>query len=97
MTYKTIFKSRFHSWDEINFAAEYELTLRYTSLSGIICSFDLEKDEIKYHYLAQGSYICNKHYRCIPYSEEAINFLIANLPHGKYIGLAFTDESFNKK
>lgn len=97
VTYKTIFKSSFHSWDDINFVAEYELTPRYTPINGIICSFDLEKDEIKYHYLAQGAYTCNKHYFCFPYSEEAINFLLANLPHGKYMGLAFTDDSFNKK
>lgn len=98
VTYKTIFKSSFHRWDEVNFVAEYEVTLRSVSppFNGIMCSFDLEKDEIKYHHFASG-YICNKHYLCFPYSEEAINFLLANLPYGKYLGLAFTDESFDKR
>ncbi|MCH5298722.1 MAG: hypothetical protein J1E96_03055 [Ruminococcus sp.] len=94
--YKTIFKSSFHSWNDIKFVAEYEINFRYSQVNGIICSFDLEKDKIKFHYLAGGS-TSNKHYFCFPYSEEAINFLLANLPNGKYLGLAFTDESFNKK
>ena len=94
VTYKTIFKSKLHSWNEVNFVAEYELTFRYTQVNGIICSFDLEKDEIKFNHFVKE--ISNKHYLCFPYSEEAINYLIANLPHGKYLGLAFTDESFNK-
>lgn len=91
--YKTIFKSIFHSWDDIKFVAEYKVTLRYTPINGIICSFDFEKDEIKYRHLTVG-YTCKKQYLCFPYSEEAMNFLIANLPYGKYIGLAFTDDSF---
>lgn len=93
--YKTIFKSRFHSWNDIKYVAEYEINLRYAPVNGIICSFDLEKDEIKYRHFANG-YTYNKHCICIPYSEEAINFLIANLPNSKYLGLAFTDDSFKK-
>lgn len=94
LIYKTIFKSSFHNWNDMNFVAAYELTLRYTPINGIICSFDLEKDEIKCSHFARV--INNKHYLCFPYSEETKNFLISNLPYGKYLGLAFTDESFNK-
>ena len=97
VTYKTIFRSSFHSWDEINFVAEYKLTLRSisTPFNGIICSFDLEKDDIKFHHFAKGAYTCNKHYFCFPYSGESINYIIANLPSDKFLGLVFTDESFN--
>lgn len=95
IVYKTIFKSSFHSWDDVNFAAEYEITLRYTPINGIICSFDLAKDEIKYSHFVK--WINPKHCLCFPYSEETKDYLIDNLPYGKYLGLTFTDESLNKK
>lgn len=92
--HKTIFKSSFHNWNDMNFVAAYELTLRCTPINGIICSFDLEKDEIKCSHFVRV--INNRHCLCFPYSEETKNYLIINLPYGKYLGLAFTDESFIK-
>lgn len=92
--YKTIFKKRFFSWDNIKFISSYEVTIRYTQSKGIICSFNLEKDEIKYIHFSRSFSV--KHYYCFPYSEETVNYIISNSPSNKYIGLGFTDKNFEQ-
>lgn len=89
--YKTIFKKRFFSWDDIKFISSYEVTIRHTQSKRIICSFNLEENEIKYIHFSRSFSV--KHYYCFPYSEEAVNYIISNSPSNKYIGLAFTDEN----
>lgn len=92
LLYRTIFKKRFYNWDEMKFVATYRITLRKIPITGIICSIDLDREEIEYNHLKKGTYI--DHYFCFPCSEETENYLLSTLPSDKYIGLAFTDENF---
>lgn len=94
LLYRTIFKKRFYNWDEMKFVASYKITFRKTPVTGIICSIDLDKDEIQYKHLIK--FFSLKHYFSFPCSEEAENYLLSTLPSDKYIGLAFTDEIFIK-
>ena len=92
LLYRTIFKKRFYNWDEIKFVASYKITFGKKPVTGIICSIDLDREEIEYNHLKKGTYI--DHYFCFPCSEETENYLLSTLPSDKYIGLAFTDENF---
>ena len=92
LLYRTIFKKRFYNWDEMKFVATYRITLRKIPITGIICSIDLDREEIEYNHLKKGTYI--DHYICFPCSEETENYLLSTLPSDKYIGLAFNDENF---
>lgn len=92
LLYRTIFKKRFYNWDEVKFVSSYHITLYHESAKGIICSIDLEREEIEYNHLKKGTYI--DHYICFPYSEEAENYLLSTLPSDKYLGLAYADENF---
>ncbi|MGN0459467.1 MAG: hypothetical protein ACI4HL_00985 [Ruminococcus sp.] len=92
LLYRTIIKKRFYNWDEIKFVSSYHITFYHKSAKGIICSIDLEREEIEYNHLRKGTYI--DHYICFPYSEEAENYLLSTLPSDKYLGLAYTDENF---
>ena len=52
--YRTIFKKRFYNWDEMKFVATYRITFRKISVTGIICSIDLDKDKIQYKHFIKG-------------------------------------------
>lgn len=92
LLYRTIFKKRFYNWDEMKFVASYKITFCKTPVTGIICSIDLDREEIEYKHFIKGFSL--KHYFCFPCSEETENYLLSTLPSDKYIGLAFTDENF---
>lgn len=92
LLYRTIFKKGIYNWDEMKFVATYRITFRKTPVTGLICSIDLDREEIEYKHFAKGFSL--KHYFCFPYSEETENYLLSTLPSDKYIGLAFTDENF---